>query len=411
VAPKAVVATGSSLEEVCDKLVKAQHPDISPVDNKMGITFNEYCATWGNPTIDNLKKLADKIAGKGIQYLVMDSGWYSDCGNWWEYRGDWSINKNRFPNGLRELTDYIRGKGMIPGIWYEFEVAAPKSGVYDNPEHFVKKDGVPLTVGGARFWDLEDPYVEAYLDKYVIGNLKDNGFGYIKVDYNDSMGIGCDGPEGPGENLRKKVLATQEYFKRMRRELPDLVIENCSSGGHRLEPSFMELASQASFSDAHEISSLPLIAANLHRVIRPEQSQIWAVMRATDSDSRIFYSICATFLGRMGLSGDVYDLSDHQWGLLDGGIDFYREAAPIIKDGYTFFNCADTKSYNNPTGSQLVLRVFEDKVLCVYHRFAGSEDIETFAGKHGINIFSHNPLRRYGRAQEDFSAEAYIFEK
>ncbi|SCX11996.1 alpha-galactosidase [Lachnospiraceae bacterium YSD2013] len=411
VAPKAVVATGSSLEEVCDKLVKAQHPDISPVDNKMGITFNEYCATWGNPTIDNLKKLADKIAGKGIQYLVMDSGWYSDCGNWWEYRGDWSINKNRFPNGLRELTDYIRGKGMIPGIWYEFEVAAPKSGVYDNPEHFVKKDGVPLTVGGARFWDLEDPYVEAYLDKYVIGNLKDNGFGYIKVDYNDSMGVGCDGPEGPGENLRKKVLATQEYFKKMRRELPDLVIENCSSGGHRLEPSFMELASQASFSDAHEISSLPLIAANLHRVIRPEQSQIWAVMRATDSDSRIFYSICATFLGRMGLSGDVYDLSDHQWGLLDGGIDFYREAAPIIKDGYTFFNCADTKSYNNPTGSQLVLRVFEDKVLCVYHRFAGSEDIETFAGKYGINIFSHNPLRRYGRAQEDFSAEAYIFEK
>ena len=113
----------------------------------------------------------------------------------------------------------------------------------------------------------------------------------------------------------------------------------------------------------------------------------------------------------MGLSGDVYDLSDHQWGLLDGGIDFYREAAPIIKDGYTFFNCTDTKSYNNPTGSQLVLRVFEDKVLCVYHRFAGSEDIETFAGKYGINIFSHNPLRRYGRAQEDFSAEAYIFEK
>ncbi len=411
VAPKAVVAMGSSLEEVCDKLVKAQHPDISPIDNKMGITFNEYCATWGNPTIDNLKKLADKIAGKGIQYLVMDSGWYSDCGNWWEYRGDWSINKNRFPNGLRELTDYIRGKGMIPGIWFEFEVASPKSGVYDNPEHFVKKDGVPLTIGGARFWDMEDPYVDAYLDRYVIGNLKDNGFGYIKVDYNDTMGMGCDGPEGPGENLRKKVLATQEYFKRMRREIPDLVIENCSSGGHRLEPSFMELASQASFSDAHEISSLPLIAANLHRVIRPEQSQIWAVMRAADSDSRIYYSICATFFGRMGLSGDVYDLSGHQWGLLDGGIDFYREAAPIIKDGYTFFNCADTKSYNNPTGSQLVLRVFEDKVLCVYHRFAGSEDIETFAGKYGINIFSHNPLRRYGRAQEDFSAEAYIFEK
>ncbi|MBP5661130.1 MAG: alpha-galactosidase, partial [Lachnospiraceae bacterium] len=158
VTPKAVIATGSTLEEVCDKLVKAQHPDISPVDNHMGITFNEYCATWGNPTIDNLKKVADKIAGKGIQFLVMDSGWYADCGYWWEYRGDWSINKNRFPNGLKELADYIRSKDMIPGIWFEFEVVSPKSGIYDNTDHYVKKDGVPLTIGGARFWDMEDPY-------------------------------------------------------------------------------------------------------------------------------------------------------------------------------------------------------------------------------------------------------------
>ena len=79
-------------------------------------------ATWGNPTIDNLKRVADKIAGKGIQYLVMDSGWYSDCGNWWEYRGDWSINRKRFPNGLKELADYIRGKGMMYGVESDISV-------------------------------------------------------------------------------------------------------------------------------------------------------------------------------------------------------------------------------------------------------------------------------------------------
>ena len=290
--PKAVVATGSTLEEVCDKLVKAQHPDISPADNCMGITFNEYCATWGNPTIDNLKRVADKIAGKGIQFLVMDSGWYSDCGNWWEYRGDWSINTKRFPNGLKELADYIRSKDMIPGIWFEFEVVSPKSGIYDNPDHYVKKDGVPLTIGGARFWDMEDPYAEEFLTRNVIDTLKENGFGYIKVDYNDTMGTGCDGPEAPGENLRRKVLKTQDFFRKMRREIPDLVIENCSSGGHRLEPSFMELSSQASFSDAHEIPSLPLIAANLHRVVKPEQSQIWSVTRLRHRVPHLLFHVC-----------------------------------------------------------------------------------------------------------------------
>ncbi len=407
-APKALVATGASLEEVCDKLVKAQNPDISPVDKEMGIVFNEYCTTWGNPTIDNLKKLADKVAGKGIQYLVMDSGWYGDCGNWWDYRGDWRINKKRFPNGLNELADYIRQKGMIPGIWFELENTSQEAPSFYETDHLVKKDGVPLTVGNVHFLDMEDPWVKDHLKKYVIDNLKDNGFGYIKVDYNDTMGVGCDGPEGMGENLRRKVLATQDFFKEMRKEIPDLVIENCSSGGHRLEPSFMELASMASFSDAHECLSLPLIAANMHRVIKPSQSQIWAVMRKEDSDERIWYSICATFLGRMGLSGDVYDLSEHQWELLDKGIEFYHKVLDIIRDGITKVLVADTESYNEPKGSQLVMRVLGDRALIVYHRFADSVVMDEYVKNQKIDMPKFETIEKYGEAEKDFSAMAML---
>ena len=195
----------------------------------------------------------------------------------------------------------------------------------------------------------------------------------------------------------------------MRKEIPDLVIENCSSGGHRLEPSFMELSSQASFSDAHEIVSLPLIAANLHRVIKPEQSQIWAVLRAADSEERIYYSLCATMLGRMGLSGDIYDLSDRQSTLLDEAIAFYREVAPIIKDGSTIVNKADTISYNNPTGSQLVLRQYGDQMLCVFHRFHKSKSLEEFAKEQGIDLSKYQELKRYGTADCDMSAEAILY--
>ena len=414
VAPKALFAVGNSLEDVCDKLVKAQNPDISPADNHMGIVFNEYCTTWGNPTIDNLKKLADKIAGKGIQYLVMDSGWYGKCGEegyWWDYRGDWSINKKRFPNGLKELSDYIRDKGMIPGIWFEFENTSQKAPSFYETDHLVKKDGVPLTVGNVHFLDMEDSWVKEHLKQNVINTLKDNNFGYIKVDYNDTMGMGCDGPEGMGENLRQKVLATQSFFKEMKREIPDLVIENCSSGGHRLEPSFMELASMASFSDAHECLSLPIIAANVQRVIKPSQSQIWAVMRAKDSDERLWYSICATFLGRMGLSGDVYDLSDHQWDILDKGMDFYRKVSDIIRDGKTTVISCSADSYNEPAGSQLVIRELGNKALIVYHRFEKSNDLEKYTAEQGIDLNSYTVLEKYGEAKTDFSAEALLVER
>lgn len=408
-APKAVVAEGASLEEVCDMLVRTQSPDISPADEDMGITFNEYCATWGNPNLENMKRVCDRIAGKGIRYLVMDSGWYGkDDGYWWDYLGDWSINRNRFPNGLKEIADYIRSKGMIPGIWFEFESVAPKSSLFNEPEHLVKRDGAPLTIGGRRFLDMEDPWVQDFLEKNVINTLKEAGYGYIKVDYNDTMGIGCDGKDGPGENLRRKVLATQDFFRKMKREIPELVIENCSSGGHRLEPSMMELSSQASFSDAHELPSIPLLAANLHRVIRPDQSQIWAVMRKNDTDERIYYSMCATMLGRMGLSGDIYDLSEHQWSLIDRGCDFYRSVSDIIKYGRTRVIATDVKSYNHPEGGQLVIREYDGRALCVYHRFANSRSCEEFAGASGIDIPAGSIIAGYGNADGDFSARAWI---
>lgn len=141
-------------------------------------------------------------------------------------------------------------------------------------EHLLKRDGYVITVGDRRFLDMSDPYVRETLNDKVIHFLKKYKMGYIKIDYNDNIGIGCDGAESLGESLRQKVLATQQFIEEMQMQIPNLVIENCSSGGHRLEPSMMCLTSMSSFSDAHECVEIPIIAANLHRAMFPRQSQI-----------------------------------------------------------------------------------------------------------------------------------------
>ena len=123
--PDALIARGNSLADVCDKLIKAQRLNISPVDADMGIMFNEYCTSWGNPTIDSIKKLSDRLVGQGVKYLVIDSGWYGLPNDWACSVGNWEINKDRFPNGLKEAADYIRSRGMIPGLWFEMEVCCP----------------------------------------------------------------------------------------------------------------------------------------------------------------------------------------------------------------------------------------------------------------------------------------------
>ena len=403
-APKAVIARGSSLYEVCDKLVNAQKPEVSEQDQDMGIMFNEYCTTWGNPSLENIKKICNKLKDKGVKYLVIDSGWYGKNEGWWESIGDWDVNYEKFPGGLKKAADSIRECGMIPGLWFEPESVGRRSKHWDNSKHLLKKDGVVLTVGEKRFWDMSDPWVMEYLKNTVIKTLKEWGFGYIKIDYNDTIGIGCDGAESLGEGLRQRVRATQEFFKNIKREIPDIVIENCSSGGHRLEPSMMELVSQASFSDAHETTAIPMIAANMHRVIKPSQSQIWAVMRSGDSNNRIHYSIISTFLGRMCLSGDIYDLTAQQWEIIETGMEFYKEAADIIKYGRTIKCENGTNSYNNPQGEQLVVREFCKKQLVVAHRFENSKEIS-------LDFLQNKKIiKEYGSIDGDFTAKAWLIE-
>lgn len=122
----------------------------------------------------------------------------------------------------------------------------------------------------------------------------------------------------------------------------------------------MSICQMASFSDAHECENIPVVALSLHRTILPAQSQIWAVIRRDDTLKRIAYTLTNTFLGRMCLSGDVLELSDAQWKMIDDGIAFYKEVAPIIKDGFTYFDEHRGRSDRNLTGYQAMIRVRTD---------------------------------------------------
>lgn len=350
--------------------------DIPAGEDDLPIVFNEYCTTWGSPAPEKLRAMADRLAGRGIRYLVIDSGWYKAEGTqWYDGHGDWILDRRAFPDGLEGALDHVRAAGLIPGIWFEFETLGARSTAMTLTDHQLTRDGVPLTTGDRRFWDFRDPFVITYLKERVIDFLRAHGFGYLKVDYNNSIGIGCDGAESLGEGLRQQMVAVQDFFRLIREELPDLVIENCASGGHRLEPSMLALTSMSSFSDAHECEEIPILAANVQRAVLPRQSQIWAVLRAQDSPRRLVYSLTATLLGRMCLSGDIHELADEQWALVERAIGVYRAAAPVIKEGTSHRFGPKVASYRHPTGWQAVRRDSEDgsRILLVAHRF-GADD-------------------------------------
>lgn len=378
--PTAILTVAKEdVDGISHRLTMAQRKNLEhvpEVEESLPIVFNEYCTTWGNPTEENMLKIIDILKGKGIAYCVIDAGWHLKNGADWSDIGDWIVNKDRFPRGLSYVAEATKAAGMIPGLWFELENAGDASDIFKREDVLLKRDGYPIQTCRRRFLDMRKQEVQDYLEERVIDRLDQDGFGYIKVDYNDNIGIGCDGAESLGEGLRQNMMGSQRFFRRMRERLPELVIENCSSGGHRLEPSMQALTSMASFSDAHEWRAIPVIAANVTRAILPAQSQIWAVLRKADDEKRLYYSLCNTFLGRMCLSGDVYDLEDWQWKIVEEGIRLYKVCAPVIKHGRNYIYGPLNKSYNHLKGWQAVCRVSDDKeqMLLVAHTFEGAPE-------------------------------------
>ena len=342
-------------------------------EQDLPIVFNEYCTTWGNPSHENICEIVDAIKGKGFKYFVIDCGWYKENGIPWDIgMGDYEVSKELFPGGMEKTVQVIKDAGMVPGIWFEIENVGSASRAYHLTEHLLHKDHAVLTTYFRRFWDMQDTWVDEYLTDKVIGTLKKYGFGYMKIDYNETIGIGCDGAESPGEGLRKNMEASVSFIEKIKEEVPGIVLENCASGGHRLEPKLMSVMSMASFSDAHECEEIPIIAANLHWVIHPAQSQIWAVIRQDDSLKRIAYSISNTFLGRMCISGDVTQLAPEKWNLIEQGISFYGKIKDIIKEGQSYRYGPKIKSARHPEGWQALLRVGKNKqAYVVIHVFDG----------------------------------------
>ena len=275
---------------------------------------NEWCTTWGRPHHDEVIAMADRLAGSDVKYLVIDAGWYeSTSGRWIDSHGDWVVDRTAFPEGLAVTAKAVRQRGLVPGLWVELETCGSASSAFSLTDHLLQRDGVPITTGARRFWDFRDPFVTSYLAERVVGLLEECEMGYMKIDYNETLGAGCDGAESVGEGLRQQVEAVFEFLAGLRQRMPDLVIENCASGGHRLEPSLMGMSDLGSFSDAFECPELPVIAANVNRLLPAKRSLVWIVLHRSDREEEQIYKLCSGLLGRPCLSGELAELDDGQW--------------------------------------------------------------------------------------------------
>ena len=368
-----IISVCQDIDYATQKLTEIQlMANVPETEKEMPVLYNDWCCNWGNCSYNKVAPLVEKAAELGAKYFVIDAGWAKHTVD--ENGTNWEVKKDFYPNGIEEIVSLINSKGMVAGIWFEiesFDVSPEFEQKQDN--RLLKRDGMTIRNLERVFIDMRDPTVRAELSKNVIDFLYEKGFRYIKVDYNESIGIGCDGYESLGEGLRQQTLATQDFFHEMTSYMPDLVLEVCASGGMRCEPSMIMCGSMMSFSDIHETADEAVVAADIQRILHPSKSQIWATLHKEDSIPRLKYTLACGFYGRLCLSGGIDKLDKEQLAVVDEAISLYNKCKYTIADGFSYF-VGITPPQRNLRGYKGVLRFKNDQkeALLVLHSFDDS---------------------------------------
>lgn len=293
---------------------------------ELPVIFNDYMALLGDPTESKLIPLIDAAAEAGGEYFCIDSGWYAD-GNWWDSVGLWQPEPRRFPHGIESVMRYIRSRGMIPGLWLEPEVMGVRCPLAQEwpDECFFLRGGRRVIDHGRYQLDFRHPLVRKHLDETVDRLVSQYGAGYLKLDYNINAGYGTEfQAPSAGVGLEEHLRAYRQWLSGIQTRWPELIIENCASGGMRMEYGLLSMLSIQSLSDQDEAVKLAAIAAAAPTAVTPEQSACWSLPHSGQSDEEMIFSMVNVMLLRIHQSGDLNHLSDSQ-------IDFLREALSLYK--------------------------------------------------------------------------------
>jgi len=327
-------------------------------------------AIYGIPNENNLKRLIPAAAKIGCEVFCIDSGWYRErtvgANQKMFQMGDYTPCDHLFGDGgLEGIIKMISDYGMIPGLWFEFEAAGAGSAAARlNPDTMYKRNGKVISADRG-FFDLTNPEIREHLFNEVDRVYK-MGVRYIKNDYNYSTGIGVGSPTADynaNERIRDKAIC--DFIDELYVRYPDMIIENCGSGGMREDNGTLSHYHLQSTSDQELYYNYASIAAASNAIMPPEKAGNWAnpyflredeyiefddgentdylIERNLDGEATVF-SMINGMVGVPLISGRIDYFDELNFALAKEAVECYKEMRKDIPVSYAVY----------PTGTELM---------------------------------------------------------
>ncbi len=194
----------------------AQHPG-----RRLPTFYNTWLCRFDKLDFDFVLKQVASAKDLGLDYFVVDAGWFGPAKGWTKVRGDWKESPDGALRGrLADLSAAVRASGLKFGFWLEAEIADAETDIVrEHPEYF-------RLLGKSHFLDFTRDEARGYLLETVCGLLEKYQASFIKFDFN------CD-PEydESGRAFIDYVAGYRRFLRDVRARNPGVYLEGCASGG------------------------------------------------------------------------------------------------------------------------------------------------------------------------------------
>lgn len=310
-------------------------------DRKRPILINNWEATYFNFNTEKLLDIARQASQLGIEMLVMDDGWFGNRFDDNRALGDWIVNEDKLPGGLKYLVDEVNKLGMKFGIWVEPEMISPDSDLYRaHPDWAIQVPGRVAGLARNQYvLDMSRTEIQDYIFDLIAGVLRSANIEYVKWDMNRPLadiGSYALSAECQGELYHRYVLGMYRLQERLVTEFPHILLENCSGGGARFDAGMLYYSPQiwcSDDTDAIERLSIqegtaliyPLSAMGAHVSDCPNHT----VGRTTPFETRGYVALAGTF----GYELDVTKIPEEDRNMIPQQVEMYHKYNDLVRTG------------------------------------------------------------------------------
>ena len=207
---------------------------------------------WGGSGETSQLQAVKSAAASDWPYELfwVDAGWHGNIASvdtydiaWTQEVGNWYVNEKIYPNGLKPITDEVHKEGKEYLLWFEPErVIKGTDFDVNHPEYVLPASSAAMF----KLYNLADDEATDYLIELISGIINENGIDWYRQDFNcDPLNawLTADAKEGEhreGITEIKYITNLYRFWDELLEKCPGLMIDNCASGGRRLDIEMMK---------------------------------------------------------------------------------------------------------------------------------------------------------------------------